>query len=244
MKIRVTADLGALGAKAGPAIAYQWSPPSRLPQFLPGLALLLLLLPKRNRCLQALWIGAPLAVSLAIASALVAMLGMEGEALEGNLGILIGLTFGLAAVWLLSPYLKGRSRWRTFLRMLAAMESFALVSFLIGHYGDRESGPAEMLIGVAVFALLLSLVLGLAGWSCRRRFDWPRLLLWLIFWIMAALLVVFGVMSVLEGPGPLLEMATALAIATAVSLGLLLPFLLLSFANAFYHERLKELLQQ
>jgi hypothetical protein len=50
-------------------------------------------------------------------------------------------------------------------------------------------------------------------------------------------------MSVIEGPGPLLEMAFALVISTAVSSGLLLPFLLLSFANGFYHPRLLEALR-
>ena len=58
---------------------------------------------------------------------------------------------------------------------------------------------------------------------------------------MAGWLAVFVVMSMIEKPGPLLEMATAFAIFCAVSFGLLLPFLLLSFANAFYRERLKEL---
>ena len=38
-------------------------------------------------------------------------------------------------------------------------------------------------------------------------------------------------------------MATAFVIISAVSFGLLLPFLLLSFANAFYRERLKEVLR-
>jgi hypothetical protein len=50
-------------------------------------------------------------------------------------------------------------------------------------------------------------------------------------------------MSVIEGPGPLLEMAFALVIISAVSFGLLLPFLLLSFANGFYHARLLEALR-
>jgi hypothetical protein len=60
---------------------------------------------------------------------------------------------------------------------------------------------------------------------------------------MAGWLVVFVVMSRIERPGPLLEMATAFAIFCGLSFGLLLPFLLLSFANAFYRQRLQELLQ-
>jgi len=44
LKIKAHGRPGALGATTGPEIAYQWSPPSRLPRFLPALALLLLLL--------------------------------------------------------------------------------------------------------------------------------------------------------------------------------------------------------
>ena len=92
-------------------------------------------------------------------------------------------------------------------------------------------------------ALLLSLAINLAGWSCRSRYDRRRFWLWLILWIMAGWLAVFVVMSTIEKPGPLLEMATAFVIFCAISFGLLLPFLVLSFANSFYRERLKELLR-
>jgi hypothetical protein len=238
----VTADLGALGAKEGPAIPHDWSPPSRMPRFLPVLALLLLLLPQRNRCRQALWVSVPLVVELALAPLVMVLTDMGAEGDGGNLGILNGMTFGLAAVWLLSPYLKGRTRRRTFLRFLAVMEAFALLSFVCGRYGGRSGGPVEMVIGVALFALLCSVVLSLAGWSCRERPGWGRLLLWLIVWIVGGLLALFVVMSVSWGVGSFLEMATAFLVMAAITFGLLLPFLLLSFTNAFYRQRLKELL--
>jgi len=57
------------------------------------------------------------------------------------------------------------------------------------------------------------------------------------------IIAVFVVMSRIERPGPLLEMAPAFVIFCAVSFSVLLPFLLLSFVNGFYRERLKELLR-
>jgi hypothetical protein len=238
LKFKATADLGGLGAKAGPEIAWQWSPPSRLPRFLPAVALLLLLLPKRNRCLQALWVAAPLALSLGLLEALWAIPGVGSDAPDGVFEILLVVPFGLAGVWLLLPYLKARARFVTFLGMLATLELFSLLARPIVQQWEGDSGTQETWIGVMVLGLLLSLTINLAAWRCQGRYDRRRLLAWLAFWIMAAWLIVFTVMSVIEGPGPLLEMATAFLIISAVSFGLLLPFLLLSFANTFYRRRL------
>jgi hypothetical protein len=232
-----------LGATTGPEIAHQWSPPSRLPRFLSALALLLLLLPKRNRSLQALWVAVPLAFSLALVSLLWAITGIGSDTPEGLFEISSAVPFGLAAVWLLSPFLTRRRRFVTFLGVLATMELFSLFACAVAQPRDRDSSLGYVLIGGAVLVLLLSLAINLAGWSCRRGYDRGRLSLWMILWIMAGWLVVFVVMSRIERPGPLLEMATAFAIFCAISFGVLLPFLLLSFANAFYRERLTELLR-
>ena len=205
--------------------------------------MLLLLIPKHNRSLRALWIAAPLAFSLAIVSLFSAVPGIRSDAPDGLFGILGAALFGLAATWLLSPYLKRRERFLTFLGVLATMGLFSLFTCAVAQPPDRDSNLGYILIGVAVVALLLSVAINLAGWSCRSRYARRRLSLWLILWIMAGWLVVFVVMSRIERPGPLLEMATAFAIFCVVSFGLLLPFLLLSFASAFYRERLMELLR-
>jgi hypothetical protein len=168
---------------------------------------------------------------------------MSSDAPDGLFGVVGAALYGLAATWLLSPYLKRRGRFLTFLGMLATMELFSLFTCAVSQPRDRDSNLGFILIGGAVVVLLLSLAINLAGWSCRSRYDWRRLSFWLILWIMAGWLAVFVVMSMIERPGPLLEMATAFAIFCAVSFGLLLPFLLFSFANAFYRERLKELLR-
>lgn len=243
MKLRATADLGALGAKEGPAIAYQWSPPSRLPRLLPALALLLFLLPKRNRSLQALWLAVPLGVTLAFESLCWAIPGLGKGPDVALREICIAMPFGLAAVWLVSPYLKARNRFLTFLEMLATMELFCLFVCAVRRQWDGDRGPTDMLIGTAVVGLVLILTVNLAGWSCRQRYGRGRFLFRLTLWIMAGWLAFFIVMALSSGPGPLGEMAVALAIISAVSLALLLPFLLLSAASAFYRQRLKEVLR-
>jgi peptidoglycan/LPS O-acetylase OafA/YrhL len=243
LKFKATADLGALGAKAGPMIAWQWSPPSRLPRSLPVLALLLLLLPKRNRCRQALWVAAPVAATVALEFLVCSALGMADELPDGAFEILRAMTLGLAGAWLLLPYFSRRNRFVTFVGVLAAIELFSLFTCAVGQGQEGNSGSGDLLIGVAAVALLLSAALNLAGWSCRKKYGWWRLSLWLLLWIMAGWLVFFALMSVIEGPGTLPEMAAGLVMISAVSFALLLPFLVLSFANAFYRTRLQEVLR-
>jgi hypothetical protein len=50
-------------------------------------------------------------------------------------------------------------------------------------------------------------------------------------------------MSVTAGHDAWLQMALAWLMVSGVTFGVLLPFLVLSFANGFYRERLKELLR-
>jgi hypothetical protein len=185
LKLRATADLGALGSKEGPVIVYQWSPPSRLPEFLPALALLLFLLPKRNRPLQTLWFAAPLALTLALEPLFWAIPGIASGAGAGLREILLAAPFGLAAVWLLSPYFKAPNRFLTFLGMLATMELFSLFVCAVRRQWDGDQGPSDTLIGMTVVGLVLTVAVNLAGWSCRERFGRRRFLLRLMLWIMA-----------------------------------------------------------
>ena len=243
MKLSATGDLGALGAKQGPAIIYKWSPPSRLPQLLAPLALLLLLLPKRNHSVQVLWVAAPVALSLVVASLLWAIPGGGSDAPAGLFEAFGATAFGLGAAWLLSPYLKRQGRFLTFLGMLVTMELVGVMVYMVARQWSRNSVPMEMLIGVALFGSLTSMAIILAGRSCRERFGLLRLSLWSLVWIIAGWLAFFVVMSVTAGHGPWLQMALAWLMVSGVTFGVLLPFLVLSFANGFYRERLKELLR-
>ena len=212
---------------------------------LPSLALLLLLLPKPNRCWKALWVGVPLVVTLALLSLFWGPLGLGGamDAPDWLFDVLRAVIFGLTAVWLLSPYFSRRNRFLAFLGMLAVMELFSLFTCATAQPWAGDQGPGEMLIAMAMFGLVLTLAINLSGWSCRKRYSWIRFLLWLLIWIVAGWLVSFVAICLTAGPGPVPEMAAALAKVSGLAFGLVLPFLVLSFANAFYRARLYEALR-
>ena len=115
------ADLGGLGAKQGAPVVYDWVRPSPLPQVLPWLAILALLMLKPNRCASAWWIWVPLACVGAVASAPQSVLELlPSSQFEIFLDLIGAMGFGLAAVWLLSSYLGGKHRMLAFLGILLA----------------------------------------------------------------------------------------------------------------------------
>ena len=93
----------------------------------------------------------------------------------------------------------------------------------------------------------MSVALSLAGLVCRGRYGWLRLSLWLMPALAVVWLLVIGpffIISMIASGGnvPLVALLSIVAVATGVTFGVLLPFLVLSFANGFYRERLKGLL--
>jgi hypothetical protein len=214
-----------------------------LPQILPLLVLLLLFLPRQNRSVRALWIGVPVALILAVAAIVCAMPGVESEPPEAIFEMLATFAFELGAVWLLSPYLKRQGRFLTFLGMLVTMELVGALVFVAARSWSDGNVPIEMLGGMALCGLLLSIAINLAGWSCRGRFARLRLSLWSFLWLVAGWLACLVVIALVEGPGTVLEMALGLLMLSGVTYALLLPFLILSFTNGFYRQRLKEVLR-
>jgi hypothetical protein len=237
------ADLGGLGSKQGPAVAYDWVMPSLLPQVLPWLAILLLLLLKPNRCASAWWIWVPLGCVAGVANSEPLIRGlMPSSQLEIFLELIGALGFGLAAVWLLSSYLGWRHRLLAFFGILLAQEGFSMLAATVGQ-GWEDVGLETMQVGIflAVSVLVVSAAVSLAGLLCWRRYGWLRLSLWL----MAALLVVWSVVIgffSLIGHVPMMVLFAIIGVVSAVTFGVVLPFLVLSFTNGFYRERLKGLL--
>jgi hypothetical protein len=60
LKVVASADVGEMGTKQGPPVFCEWAAPSAIPQLLPWLAILALLMLKPNRRASAWWIWAPL----------------------------------------------------------------------------------------------------------------------------------------------------------------------------------------
>jgi hypothetical protein len=242
-------DLGGLGLKQGAPVFYDWSAPSLIPQALPWLAILGLLLLKPNRCASAWWIGIPLACVGGVACVPQSVLELlPSSQFEIFLDLIGGLGFGLAAVWLLSSYLCWKHRMLAFLGILLAQGGFSLVAFGVKQsWGEAGLETLQVIMALAVSALVMSVALSLAGLVCRGRCGWLRLSLWLITALVVVWLLVLGpffIFSMIASGGnlPLTALFSIVAVATGLTFGVMLPFLLLSFANGFYRERLKGLL--
>ena len=114
--------MGGLGARDGRPVACNWTGAISLSQLLPWLAILALLALKPNRCWSAWWIWVPLLCLSAGSDGLQLGLqsqrsGVPKEIFNAICCVPVALAFGLAATWLLAPYLARGHRFRTFSRV-------------------------------------------------------------------------------------------------------------------------------
>ena len=149
-------------------MAYTWVMPSVAPVLLPWLALLGLLALKPNRNAAAWLIWLPVGCALAVTLLPLSL----PSAFNSLLDVLAALVFGVAAVWLLSTYLRQSHRWVTFFCVLFALAGFSLLAFLSKqstNLSDFEWLPFAIVLGVGVLTSAVALTIG--GWICRRRFP-------------------------------------------------------------------------
>ena len=245
-----SADLGGLGAKDGPPVVFAWHAPNPIPFMLPWLALLGLLAPRPNRQRSAWWIFAPSAGLWILCSVVGAsQTFLPSSTMDGFLCLTRALGFGMAGAWLVGGLLARAHRFLIFLGTTGTMAVLGGVG-LVGVQGLEGLGAETMAFGVAILAvaLVLSAALGLAGWSCRGCYGPGRVLARFAGILAVAWLCVLApllLLTVLMGNGgPVLALVGgAWLAAMLVSLGVSLPFFVLSFANSFYKERLKQLLR-
>jgi len=247
--VAASAELGGLGAKEGAPVTYDWTASSLMPLALPWLAVLLLLGLKPNRGLQSWWIWVPLACLEAAGNT--PTTGIEflpSSVLDIFLEVITALGFGLAAVWLLSTYLRRTHPFLTFLGLLFTLAGISVSTFLVRQGSDIIS--FEILeIGILIVAnvLVISVALGLAGLLCRGRYRPFLLLVGLVVSLLAAWLMVIAplVVFVLVTGGVVAGIAflvSSVLVMTGVSIMVILPFLVLAFANALFRDRIKNLL--
>ena len=249
LKVVASADLGGLGAKEGAPVTYNWTRASLLPAALPWLAILLLLVFKPNRCPRAWWILAPVACLTCGIGFLADLWPSMPSELDGILSNLVAaLAFGVAAVWLLSPYLKSRFRILNVLGFLLLLEGFGLVIFAFTQDWNEGMEAAGVGVVLAVCAALIPIAAGLAGWLCRRRYR-PLVLcagvlaMLLSLWALV-MLPIFLIQTAAVGQRvPASELVAPVLAMTGLCFGVLLPFLLLSFSNSLFRQRLIQLLR-
>jgi len=246
------ADLGGLGAREGIPVVHTWEPPPPEPPQMPvaisisistSLSLLILLplfLLRQNRCSAAWWIWLPVVIS-ALAGITITCL-MTGN--ERSLAqTVVSFIVGLAAMWLLIPILESRYRIVAFFKALSVLAGFSLLAFAPTLLA-RQSGWIDLrpylaaLLALASLAATLALTFG--GFSVRRRFGRIRFLFWLAVWTVLAWTVIaspFVIISSLNGDIEWGASLLAILYASAISLALLLPLVLLSFFQPFYQAR-------
>ena len=245
LSIIASSDLGALGAKNGSPVVYNWVLPGVAPLLLPWLVILGLLTLKPNRCAAAWLIWLPLGCVFAFTLSPPAFLPTGTNFF---LDVIAALAIGLAAVWLLSNYLRQQHRLLTFLCVLPALAGFSVLA-AAAKQGLNLLGIESLQVGIvlAVGILASAAALSLAGLICRSRYRPLGLYLWLFillagFWLVIAM--PFFLIAMLSSGGniPWSEFfIPVLAVATA-NFATLLPFLILSSASPFFRERLKALL--
>jgi hypothetical protein len=224
--------------------------PNLLKPLLAWLLIFGLLLLKPNRSGKAWWILAPLAVVSVSTQAILDLAGLGSDSGNMFLDVIIAFSFGLAAVWLLAPFLARKHRLVTFLCFLPTMLVFSVAAFAIRQdWTDVEPSLILVQLGIllGIGTLIVGVALFLTGLVCRRRYHPMRLSLWLItmligvwFAIMAPFAVI--VVALNGGGGAWGELVVGLFVAAGTSFAVVLPFLLLAFANSLFRDRLKQLL--
>jgi hypothetical protein len=159
------------------------------------------------------------------------------------------LIIGVAAVWLLAPQLARSHRLLTFLCFAPTLAGFSFFSFLVRQDWSEDGAimALGMLVPLAISVFVVAAAILLAGLACRGRYRPSGLYLWIVVSLLALWFVIVTpffafAMIVSGGQLPWQEFFLMLLVLTAVSFGVLLPFLVLSSANSLFRERLKLLL--
>jgi hypothetical protein len=230
-------------------VAYTWTPPSLFPGLLPWIGILALLMLGPNRGGSAWWIWAPLGLLIGLTTLSVEGMGAFAEFTNAMREPVLALAFGLATVWLLMPYISMRNRFVSFLAFLLVLGvagGATLAIRLLAEGVSMEALPGAMIL--AVMAPLIALGVGLAGVICRRRYRPGIFTAWLLGLLLAgAILIVTPFFAVAYfssgGNVPLTALVASISGLAGGGFALVLPFLLLAFANEFYRNRLKDLLK-
>lgn len=248
LTIVASSDLGVLGSRDGSPIAYNWVLPGVAPLLLPWLIILGLLTLKPNRCAGAWLIWLPLGCVFALTLAPPPILPAGTNFF---LDVIAALAVGLAAVWLLSNYLRRQNRFVTFLCVLLALAGFSVLAAVARQGWNLmaiETLQVGIVLGVAVLASAVALILG--GLICCGHYRPLGLYLWLFLLLAGVWLVItvpFFLFAVMASGGNIPWSSWSgffipVFAVTTVNYATLLPFLILSSASPFFRERLKALL--
>jgi len=243
LTIVTSSDLGPLGPRKGLPVSYDWTLSSLAPLLVPWLVVLGLLALKRNRCAAAWWIWLPAGCLAALPQAPLEILP---PGTNFFLDVIAALAAGLAAVWLLSDFLRRRHAFISFLCVLLALAGFSALAFVSQQSGSLTPETLQAGIVLAMGVLVSSAALSLGGLVCRRRYRPAGIYVWLFVWLAVIWLAIAApFVLVIRASGGAIGWNEFIVFVLAVAMGhfaMLLPFLILSSASPFFRERFKALL--
>jgi hypothetical protein len=210
---------------------------------------------RRNRTPAAWWVWLALAGSFCVQGVFRSGLNpMPSQQIDVFAQTIGALTFGLAAVWLVSGYLGWKHRFLAFLGVFGLLVGVALPTFIL-EQGFELTGSINQSVQLlesctlgAFGSLIMAVTLTVTGWLCRGVYHWRKLPLCLtasVLAVSALVLAPFFIFAIIASRGSV-SAADFLApwlLVAGVVLATLLPFLVLSLVNGFYRERLKGLLR-
>lgn len=259
LTITAFSDLGGLGDTAGVPVSYNWTGAGLIKPMLPWLGILLLLALKPNRNGRAWWILAPLLLTAGVLSWVLPLFDqLPSELIDIISETFTALSFAFAALWLLATYLACRHRFVTFLCFAPVLAFSSLLVLVVQKDWGGISSEDEFAQTVAGFVILGlgvgigSLVLFLSGLITRRR--WRPVILTLLsmgmtcaMWLLFSLPIFIIITMIMNGRGLMwrelfTEVLPMVLVMAGMNFGVMLPFLVLSWVNSLFRERLMGLL--
>jgi hypothetical protein len=213
--------------------------------YLPFLAPLALLALRPNRCRQAWWIWAPMAVSAGFQCALISMLLREtnfldtGVIREEDIQLAVAFVLATGLVWLLSPSIEGVSRrFGTLIAFVGALVLGVLTPWLMLEMPWLRPELPMLVLGACLG--IFTLALNAAARTCQGRFGGSRFCLLVLAWQVA---ISMGIATLTAAVALLCSRSVWQILLDAYvlacwSYSVVLPFLVLSVVHPFWRQRL------
>lgn len=245
--------IGVVGPDQTAPVFFEWSLLYNLSRGLLWVALIPLLVVRSNRHREAWRVLVPLLIIHVILLMLRRAL-FGGSSPDSVFGPTVSsLALMLAMLWLVAHKVASHGGVETFFRAAVLMVAIAVLGTLCDHGFGFWEGSVVGLVVSGLAALILLAGLTAARFSCRRRYDDRRFLLWLLLWVVvataAALLLctclswmLFGGFAYMSEMILQLLLACAMCLIAGVVGGIvlyliLLGYLLIAFRMSFYRAR-------
>jgi hypothetical protein len=250
LRIVASQTLGEQGSVESAPVFINWGSYYNVPT-LPiwALIVLLLVVPKQNRRLQAWLILIPLGLIFLVWDMPARLFNIPDESTELIGFLIVTGVLGWSIVPLIGHWLEGLPRAAAFFAVLGVMLAVGLASACLYHFEDAEDLiPLSIIYIICVLILMLSMVI--TSYFCGQKNSPPFFFGWLLFWVgvlSIGLMLSYGLLMMILIPGlrDLGRMLIVLIPVAAVLGGIIylvnLPFLVLAFNCPFYKERFENI---